>query len=462
MKYVVVAVACLSLAPGLCTADALAASVPARNQLLSGPLPPSPFASTTTSTPAEVSPLLARETAVFTNEGLPADRAKRAIGIQSAIAQVDLPSKLEGTMGDAYAGVWFEPAAPRLQIGVASPAGRQTAARVVAATGLADNVTEIPVRSTWAQLVATQSQWNRKLANLFARSEVKTAIAPQRNAVLVTLGSAVPAVQRTALVHAATRAKVNVLINTEPTPDIAVDWLKSTACNPFATKAAYCDKPLTAGVSIGNTNFNCTGGPLAIPSGPTKNSTYMLTAGHCTLTKGEVWRAWNRAKIETPFGRVLAFNFATKGDWGEIPIEVSSWMEPDSKDPVFAVVAEWGTKDPTKSYPVDGERAPVVGNADCHSGQAAGQSCGRITALNVMVSNSKTTVGGLFEVEGGSAEYGDSGGPVYAIVTKNELLMEGIISAASSSKGNQFFQPLGPALKSLGLELLTQSNEVRP
>jgi hypothetical protein len=103
----------------------------------------------------------------------------QALDVQAKVANASLPGRLEGAMGDGYAGAWFENGLAQLYVGMTSRAGQAAAEAVVAQAGLAGVVTIVPVRSTMAQLFAAQNQWNGKLADLVARGAVQTGIQPQ-------------------------------------------------------------------------------------------------------------------------------------------------------------------------------------------------------------------------------------------------------------------------------------------
>ena len=354
---------------------------------------------------ASVSPLLAKEMAVLTNEGISPARAKQAIHVQGEVAQTDLVPKMEAAMASAYAGVWFESATAQLHIGATSPASRRTAEGVAAEAGLAADVTVTPVRSTWAPLLATQDQWNSKLASLFARAEVETGIEPQRNAVIVTLSSSVPAPERAALEREASAADVNVLVTVVPSAQIGgTEQANTTECNEWARSEAFCNPSITSGATLTEGNFLCTAGPLAIPLA-NKKQRVLLTAGHCIEEAGQLWEAFNKAGLNSVIGPALEFSNgapvgtvaeglkATEcggkcdgGDYADIRIE-PRWQTGKANDPVFAVTAEWKPKGPggAASYPVIGKLPPIAKTLSCHEGQTSGQSCGKIEQVSATV-----------------------------------------------------------------------------
>jgi hypothetical protein len=396
---------------------------------LKGFLAPASVTSTSASAP------FVKEMAVLTNQGISPQRAAQALHVQGLVAQADLPNRLKAAMAGAFAGVWFEPATAQLHVGVTSSAGGRRADGVATGANLAANVTTTPVRSTWAQLLAVQNQWDSKLVKLFTRGQVQTGLEPQHNAVAVTLNSSVPAPERAAIEREASTASVNVIVTVVPSRDLEAAPRAETKCKNFVTFEAYCDKPVTSGVTIkgkitckeeplnevGNSYYKsqkeceeravvgkegkwlreipfCTAGPLAAQL--EKREWYVLTAGHCITEEKENWWALNTKAEEGVIGPTKAFSFGVKigekgatecggkcdgGDYGQISIEQpGAWSGPNANNPVFAVTAEWKKKE-EKSYPVKAVAAPLVGVIDCHEGQSSGESCGKIEALNVTI-----------------------------------------------------------------------------
>jgi hypothetical protein len=469
---------------GAC-AVAVAAGVPALVAVLSGRSGLYGLASSSsTITPsASVDSLFALELAALTRQGISPARAGQAISVQSQVAQAGLVSKLEAAMAHAYAGVWFEPTAARLHIGVTSPASRRMAEGVVTRAGLAPDVTITPVRSTWAALIATQHQWNRKLAHLFVRAEVTTGLNAQSNAVAVTLSSSVSSRERAALEREAPTANVNIDVTVAPSSQFSAnDEFNTTKCNKFATGDAECNPPLTSGVTINLQYYTmgpsvktatCTAGPMAIPKATaSKGETYLLTAGHCLAGTpagiGSKWYAWNRAGETKEIGPAAEYVFNTKGDIGAIRIaNPGYWVTTNSKDPVLAETAEWSVKNPEPSYDVEGQQPPMTGTMTCVEGQTTGQTCGTIGVTEMTVTLEGKPVEGLTEVNGTRTIKGDSGGPFLFVQTNKTdkaVLMEGtLVGGPATTK--DYYEPISKALSALSklnLELLTKGNEVRP
>ncbi len=416
-------------------------------------------------------PLLAAELAVLTQKGISSERAKQTLDLQSSVAQADLIDKMEAAMGSEYGGAWFDPSVARLRIGATSPTGRRIAETTAAEAGLSADVAVTPVRSTQAELAAAQENWDGKLADLLAIGEAKTAIQPQRNAVLVTIGSSLPSTRRAALQKEASSARVSIVVSVVPRTQLtAVPTANNTACVKFSSKNANCNASLTSGVGIGSTKSFCTAGPLAIPIASKKDTT-MLTAGHCGST-GEPLYAFTKTGVEHKIGTVKTSVYGINGDYGEIPIEPSSfWLLPGS-DPVFAGTAQWLANE-ERSWPVQGESTPTALAVTCHDGQISGGSCGQITSTSVSVgflvdegATRTVTVKSLVEAQGTSlkVEKGDSGGPFFfEDSAAKEVRMEGILSGFLKDAATTFayYQALKPVLDSLKLELLTTTSEYR-
>ncbi|MFI4991383.1 MAG: hypothetical protein ACHQHO_10790 [Solirubrobacterales bacterium] len=200
--------------------------------------------------PPYVSPLLAKELAVLTDRGVSPARAWQAIHVQNVTAQANLVGDAEAALAGGFGGAWFDAAAAQLHIGVTSSASRHTAERLVAQTGLSSDVTLTPVRSSWAQLLATQERWDRKLAKPFAAGAAQTGLDPGRNAVIVTVAPSLPASERAALARDAAADAVTVVLKIASSAPLKPTLMAETKCNKFVANEARCERSITSGVSI--------------------------------------------------------------------------------------------------------------------------------------------------------------------------------------------------------------------
>jgi hypothetical protein len=450
-------------------------------------------------TPASITP----EMAVFTRKGISPARASQALRLQSRVAETQLVDKVETALAGAYAGVWFEPAAAKLHVGVTSNASRQTVASVVAKAGLGAEVTETPVRSTRPALLAEQRGWDARLARLLAPGEVMTAIDPQRDAVVVKLSSSVPSPQRTALEGVAASAHVNVFIRVVPPSAVRIEP-KGTTCEfastwAEATHYAWCEKTITSGVAIESKKERCTAGPMLIKG----TKTFVLTAGHCVVEGvGEEWKSeWpnpmpprNKEGTKT-LGKVTAETESNEFDIAEIEVERTSEFVSPLPTPVPALIADWGnwvgyTGNPPKGKPlepkaiapglqfesraVSGESPPVTKFADCHEGKTSGEQCGEVLMENVVKPNPRANeveTENLVE-DSACAEKGDSGGPFFHYGESNKIFIEGTMVGGKTGACNatgtggtatpNFFEPMKTILKLYkGQRLLTTANQLR-
>lgn len=409
----------------------------------------------------------AAEISALKREGLSVAQAGRAIEAQNEISAADLVERIETALGRAFGGVWFESSSAQLHLGVTSPRSKQTVAAIAAKAGLATNVTETPVRSTWARLGAVRDRWDRRLADLFAAEKVATFIAPDDNSVEVELASSVSAERRAALVRKASAARVNVSITTVPRSHLRLDPLVSR-CNAFAEDKAYCNKPIVAGVtirseSIGGKRGLCTAGPAILKEDLSKETTetFLLTAGHCIKNWGGVggkWYAFNKAGEEKEIGTALEYVYG-KVDIGVIEVKKppAYWAE-TGLTPVDPMIAPWAEKEP-EPFPVEGETAPAEGNLTCYSGQSSGEKCATIQKTGLKIGEREE----LVEVKT-TGKDGDSGAPFSSGEEGFFGLVEGVLIAEIEGSGNLVFDPLKFSLEQLKtkFKLLTQANKKMP
>jgi hypothetical protein len=437
--------------------------------------------------------------------GEPGDRSSLASEAEAAIVRADLVRRIEAALGGDFAGVWFDPGSATLHVGYASSVARSVAEGVVARAGLEGTVMATPVRSTWAELDAAQSRWDDRLADLFERAEVATALSASRNAVTVELGSATPVARRAALQRKALADDVNVSVAISPYAELSVE--PQARCAAFVPGQAACNPTIVGGmtirgpivkpeeieegeeepeedyeeedfVEVGEANLvkRCTAGPAVKVRNPADNATatktYILTAGHCVDPKrggggvGGKWNAFNKVPEEKEVGATAAF-IHNLMDIGVIEVTTNYWAEAKNP-PVTPRVAAWAgaEHDP---YPVIQQNNAAEGMSSCLSGQTTGISCGKIITIDqtTMVRGVKKT--NLAEVEKANSAGGDSGGPWFAEseYKKGTAFVEGTHVGKKGKTGNPVFQPLSVTLpelkkqKNLDLELLTTKNEKR-
>jgi hypothetical protein len=416
---------------------------------------------------AFVSPTVAAQIAALTKEGLSDERATQEIATQNEVANTALVTKLEAALGGEYAGVWFEPAAAKLHIGVISKESVKFVDTTVAEAGISNDVTKTQVRSTWTELVQAQKRWNIRLADLLRRFEVATSISARHNAVEIELGSSVSSTRRALIEHEAAAESVDVQLKTAPGAQIRIT--PQAKCEKFEANKARCEKPITAGVTIiseakGGVKEICTAGPLAIPQDLSKETleTYLLTAGHCIETIGEKWFALNLAGVEKEVGvasEALSEEKGSKADVGAIKIKnPGEWTE-GGNTPVFAAYAPWSAAEP-EPVAIPKQEKPVEMHTNCIEGQSSGEKCGTIEKIELTVGTIEKLVE---DNEALATAEGDSGGPWISTVTASLNFAEGTHVGRTMLSKKPVYEPLEFSFKELALklELLTSANQAR-
>jgi len=389
--------------------------------------------------------------------------------VEAELARTGLLGRLRQTLGDGFGGLWFDQPTAQLHVGVTSPDSREAAEEIAAAWGLAANVTETPVRSTWDELLAAQEEWGDRMADLFARAEVSTALRAQYNAVEVQLGSAVPPSRRSELDRAAEASAVNVSITTAQVPHIRIAGQAKT-CRVFEKEKAYCDPTITAGVRIENENgASCTAGPAVLPDAHVTTNTYILTSGHC-IDKGSggegiggKWFAFPKNAKEkaerVEIGKSVEFINNTAVDIGVIKVENAFWMN-KGFTPVEPAVALWPPAEESEPKEITAQRVPAENMKVCVSAQTSGKVCGKILKLSVHAAGNE----GLVEVNA-VTKPGDSGAPWYPEEALSTMI--GTHDGENVATGKAVFEPLETSFKKLAaekllkLKLLTEKNKKR-
>lgn len=452
MKRLKLGGACVVVA--ILVAMAVAASAQANARSSAAPMGPMIVA------PPILDPLTSAEVAAVSQLGIPIPRAREAIEVQSAVERNDLVRKLEAALGEAFGGVWYEPAAAQLNVGVTSPDAAQVAEAVAVQAGLGFYVTETMVESSEAELAATQRELNRGLADLLVREEVTTAASVEDNSVHVELGSEVPAGDRAALEAEAAGAAVEVVVTVASSPDLGL--APQAQCRKFEPKKAFCDPTIVAGTRLENpAGVGCTTGPAVVPpKGVTE--TFVLTAGHCIAKVGESFFSFDKAGKREEVGKATAFlneEAGNNADVGVVKVDNKFWRKA-GEIPVVPTIAPWDKEKEVEPFKVKGAIAPAAKAATCISAQTSGFHCGTIKATKVTIGKLEE----LVEVEGTKTEGGDSGAPWFS---EKEKLVQGTHVGETEKGENPTFQPLEWSFKrlkevsKLELELLMVLNEKR-
>ena len=415
---------------------------------------------------------------VFTRQGLSLEGAQAALATQSQVEAAKLPAKLEAALGANFAGVWFEPSTAKFGIGVVSGASRRAAEQVVAAAGLGGVVSYVSVRSTWAQLISAQNEWNAKLEHLTGQ-QASTGLSASHNAVAVTISSAVPAQQRALLEREAAQFHVNVSITVVPPQALEVSPTNSQCEIKPRENYAFCSKPLAAGVLItpnAERRGYCTAGPLALLPNPATLAaaleTFVLTAGHCLEGTEKWFTATHPGNELKEIGPTWKFLNDLLGDYGAIEVG-PNWLQAGDP-PALAQMTHYLDNGLREAQNVLGEAASVQGGSFCKQGATSAEQCGAILNLNVLVIFKNPPdvlehVDGLVETDSCS-EPGDSGGPYATLPNVNgaDILGTEVGGTTNSCAGilfcatcKTFYEPIKTSLTGLGLALLTTANQIR-
>jgi hypothetical protein len=415
-------------------------------------------------------------------DGFRSDPRREAV--EAEIYRTGLPGKLEDALGKSFGGVWFEPSTLQLHVGATSSESRRTAEAVAAQVGLAEHLTVTPVRSTWDQLERAQIRWRQRLADLFARREVMTSLAPDSNSVEIDLSSTAPSSRRTQIQQSAAADEVSASIDVLPASRF--DTVPSARCAEFKTKAANCDPSIASGVTIksqtiGGSRGDCTAGPLLIRKDRSTTAkateTFVLSAGHCFKYWGgneKTWSAFNTKGEEQAIGKSV--EHLVPGlhgtDAGVIKVESGYWAA--AKDPPLSPTrAAWSAEKESEPVAVTKGEDPVKGTVSCISGQRSGIQCGTVESANTAIPMEYTpgivtTLEGVaqLKLESGKAGKGDSGAPAFSQAAPG--VIQGHNVAVTLEGGTEegkvaYFQRLSFSLAKLptGFELLTTGNETR-
>ena len=413
---------------------------------------------------------LAKELAVFTNEGMTQQAALRALRLQDEVAETDLAKRVSAALGSSYAGVWLDPPAAKFHIGVTSGASRRAAQLVATLAGLAGSVVETRVRFTWVELIQAQNRWNKLIARLLAHGEAKTGLNPARNALIVTLSSSVPLAERFELEREASDAHVNVSIVVLAAPQPKMKDDTKNCSSPFVAEDAFCENTLVSGVTILVDGGVCTAGPMLIEG----IETYMLTAGHCFGKDSPAGGEPIKEDVTSQYTEGPELEIGKEGTWiknnerdtAEVKVSCAAKNFTASlPDPVPALMAEW-VKSPKTPHVVEGVTDASVGQAICHEGAASGEHCGKVTELNVT-----TTSGTEHLVDTNACSLaGDSGGPYFFRTEAGDIMMLGtLVSGDECTSPVSDFEPLEDLELAPGYgisatfkkKVLTTANEAR-
>ncbi|GGM60242.1 serine protease [Longimycelium tulufanense] len=343
--------------------------------------------------------------------GLTSERARQRLDEEDRAGAT--VSTLRGTLGDAYAGAWFD-------------AGRKRPVVAITKADLAGKVRSAGAEPKVVQHTMASLNTAKTKIDQWGPAEAPSAVTgwyvqPRTNSVVVEVNRARKdqATQRFLAKARASGTTVRI-VETDHAPRPLSDVVGG---NPFTFGAA------------GGQGGRCSIGFAATGR---NGQRHFLTAGHCTETGGPAIGADGQE-----IGRISRSVFNRLGDFGLVDVtNRSSRLMPGVNHYDGRAIA------------VRGAQVAPVGSSVCRSGSTTGFFCGEIQAFNQTVNygNGKV-VSGLTRTSV-CAEPGDSGG---SFISGNQA--QGMTSGGDGDckrGGTTFFQPVGKALQTFGLTLATQ------
>jgi streptogrisin D len=317
----------------------------------------------------------------------------------------DLASQLEGLLGDAFAGSYYDGESQQLVVNVISGDDNNV---IVQAKKAGATVRE--VENSMAELEAG-AQTLKSEATIAGTA---WAVDPRTNKILVTADSTV------------TGDKWNRLESTVQTLGSGMATIQKSK-GTFKTFASGGDAIFGGGARC-SLGFNVQAGD---------GSPAFLTAGHC----GVAAEQWADAEDGQPVATVDQATFPGEGDFALVKYD----------DPA--------TEAPSEVNVGGGQLVPISQAADAEvglevfrMGSTTGLSDGQVLGLDATVNYPEGTVTGLIQTDV-CAEPGDSGGSLF---TQDGLAI-GLTSGGSGDctvGGETFFQPVTTALEAVGATLV--------
>jgi hypothetical protein len=340
---------------------------------------------------------------------VPAATADRHLEVQARASRADLVGELKDRLGNAYAGVWFDPESGEFVVPAVAGSARTGIQSELSAAQLAQDFRSPTVAHTWRDLEEAQARidagWEKLVKSGMLRSQtMRTSLDPVANSVVVEAASDLASSEQAAIKSLTEDVEVPVELRTVDASQLQV--------GPAGCLEQYrlCDLPLRGGVVIYPVegNLACSAGFSA--RSPLTSRRYLLTAGHCVATPTWQWRTFDTGPNEGFIGTTEQWQFPGKGDWAKIDA-TGTWAD---ISPWPTQVAFWGQN---HNYPIYGETTSYLNQVVCHAGANTGGSCAKVTELNQTVEYSEDEViHGLTVATGPElcVGGGDSGGSVFS------------------------------------------------
>jgi len=379
--------------------------------------------------------------------GVSQQTAEKRLAVQQR--GTGIVDRLEQTMGEHYAGVWFDNSTGEFVVPVVAGANLASVDSALGADNLTADSHTKPVQYSWEELEEAQHRLDKVLFPLVGANLMQTSLDPRTNAVVIRLSEDADKAKRAEIQSAIGDEDVKVEVRQTSPNRIK---LGLTYCNTFGR---VCGRPLRGGVGIAPNGYppECSAGFKAI--GNTYGNRFILTAGHC-IKKYEVYK-WRSEDADHEYkweqiGLAEGVNFPG-GDWAAIKANGSYW----DTSPWPSEIAVWGKGEAEQHHPIEAESSSYMGEWVCHSGLTSGASCGNVTALNL------TGEVGSGEFEYNLTEFGpvcvqpgDSGGPVFAGNTALGLLSGRVLPPPPCGEQFGLYVEITEATAALGVSVATQ------
>lgn len=345
--------------------------------------------------PASADPVLG-STAAAMQRDLGLSPAAAAARVQSENAAALTDESLQSKLGAAYSGSYLDQSSGRLVVRTSDPAAAAT------------------IASAGAQPVVIQPKKDPKIGKDKLDRAARKAPTSVSSWYVDEVSGAV------------------VVESTDPAA--ARSFVADSGATADAVQVKQVvEKPRLFLNLVGGQAITSNGGRCSIGfSAKSGTTTYVITAGHCTVALPGTWAGYNGTTI----GPAVAKNFPTD-DFGSIRVTNTAWV---------------GTSQVSGTSSVLGSTAAAVGASTCRSGSTTGYRCGTIQAKNATVNyGGGDIVFGLTKTSA-CAEPGDSGG---SFVSGRQA--QGMTSGGSgncSVGGTTYFQPVGEALSRTGTTLV--------
>ena len=350
--------------------------------------------------------------------GIAPEQAEGRLKIQDRGTKADIVSKLEGSLGSQYAGVWFDNEKGEFVVPVVGAAAPEKASGILTAIGLRGDSRLTTASSTWSELESTQERVDEALDDLLAQESAQTFPDPKTNSVVIRLSQDADGTQRERVELLAARQSADAEVR-------LVDEARLHGA-PLACHAGerVCGAPLRGGVAIGPFNPGqgvipiCTAGFKA--TGRYNGNRYVLTAGHCPPADPLSDPAWYTRNADESdlhprlIGTLEGYSDTVETDWAKYNANGTIW---DQGWPTWVVF--WGGVSNPKwvvneAVPISREGKSYLGEHACLSGKTTGTHCGYVTALDVTAySGGKVHKQHYSEFGPTCVDHGDSGGPVF-------------------------------------------------